>query len=136
MSDEDSPHALDDAEWRARLTPEQYAITRCSATEAPFTGPFLHEKRPGLYVCVCCQAPLFRSEAKYESGSGWPSFYDAVDPEAVSFHEDLTHGMRRVEIRCASCGSHLGHVFPDGPQPTGLRFCTNGTALDLKPDGE
>jgi peptide-methionine (R)-S-oxide reductase len=123
-----------DAEWRAELTPEQYAVTRQHATERPGTGPYLHEKRAGLYACVACGAPLFRSETKYESGSGWPSFFAAVEDGAVDEVTDRSHGMVRTEIVCASCEAHLGHLFPDGPNPTGLRYCTNGTALKLKPD--
>jgi peptide-methionine (R)-S-oxide reductase len=123
-----------DAEWRAQLTPEQYRITRQHGTEPPFTGPYLDEKEPGLYRCVCCDAPLFRSDTKYESGSGWPSFYEAVSPDAITERTDLTHGMRRVEILCSNCGAHLGHVFPDGPEPTGLRYCTNGNALEFEPE--
>lgn len=123
-----------DAEWRAELTPMQYEVTRKHATERAFTGPYLMEKRAGVYHCVACGAPLFRSETKYESGSGWPSFFAPVDDEAILEIEDNSHGMHRVEIRCARCDSHIGHVFPDGPQPTGLRYCTNGTALKLEPD--
>jgi peptide-methionine (R)-S-oxide reductase len=123
-----------DAEWRAQLTPEQYRITRRHGTEAPFTGPYLDEKEPGLYRCVCCDAPLFRSDTKYESGTGWPSFYEPASPDAITERTDLTHGMRRVEILCSNCGAHLGHVFPDGPDPTGLRYCTNGNALEFEPE--
>lgn len=126
----------DDSEWRNNLTPEQYAITRCSATERPFSGPWLDEKREGTFVCVCCGSELFRSDTKYESGSGWPSFFDAIKPGAVATKEDTSHGMRRIEILCAKCDAHLGHVFPDGPKPTGLRYCTNGHALDFKPDAD
>jgi len=123
-----------DAEWRAELTPEQYAVTRQHATERPGTGPYLHEKRAGLYTCVACGAPLFRSETKYESGSGWPSFFAPVDGGAIGETTDRSHGMVRTEIHCASCQAHVGHLFPDGPQPTGLRYCTNGTALKLETD--
>jgi peptide-methionine (R)-S-oxide reductase len=126
----------DDSEWRSNLTPEQYAITRCSATERPFSGPWLDEKREGTFVCVCCGSELFRSDTKYESGSGWPSFFDAIKPGAIATKEDTSHGMRRIEILCAKCDAHLGHVFPDGPKPTGLRYCTNGHALDFKPDAD
>jgi peptide-methionine (R)-S-oxide reductase len=123
-----------DAEWRAQLTPEQYRITRRHGTEAPFTGPYLDEKDPGLYRCVCCDAPLFRSDAKFESGTGWPSFYEPVGPDAITELVDSSHGMRRIEILCSNCGAHLGHVFPDGPDPTGLRYCTNGNSLEFDPD--
>jgi peptide-methionine (R)-S-oxide reductase len=125
-----------EAEWREQLTPEQFYVTRQHGTERAFTGPHLNEKRPGTYSCVGCGAPLFSAETKYESGSGWPSFYAPVTGEAVSEHEDRSHLMRRVEIRCASCEAHLGHVFPDGPKPTGQRYCMNGTALTFKPEGE
>jgi len=123
-----------DAEWRAQLTPEQYRITRQHGTEPPFTGPYLDEKEPGLYRCVCCDAPLFRSDSKFESGTGWPSFYEPVGPEVITERVDSSHGMRRVEILCSNCGAHLGHVFPDGPDPTGLRYCTNGNALEFEPE--
>lgn len=126
----------DDSEWRSNLTPEQYAITRCSATERPFSGPWLDEKREGTFVCICCGSELFRSDTKYESGSGWPSFFDAIGPGVISTKEDTSHGMRRIEILCGKCDAHLGHVFPDGPKPTGLRYCTNGHALDFKPDAD
>jgi peptide-methionine (R)-S-oxide reductase len=126
--------AKSDAEWRAELTPEQYHVTREHGTERPFTGPHLNEKRPGTYSCVACGAPLFEGETKYESGSGWPSFYAPLSKDAVSEVSDQSHGMRRVEVRCASCEAHLGHVFPDGPRPTGQRYCMNGTALSFKPD--
>lgn len=134
-SGSDQPKVVkSESEWRASLTPEQYRITREAGTERAFTGPYWDEKRPGLYACVACGAPLFRSETKYNSGTGWPSFFSPVSPDAVVTHEDTSHGMRRIEARCAACESHLGHVFPDGPAPTGLRFCMNGTALALKPD--
>jgi peptide-methionine (R)-S-oxide reductase len=122
-----------DAEWRAELSPEQYAVCRCSATEAPFSGKWYEHKEAGTYVCTACRARLFASDAKYDSGSGWPSFFQPVLREAVSAHQDESHGMRRTEVRCAECGSHLGHVFPDGPKPTGLRYCINSVALDFTP---
>ena len=127
---------LSDEQWRARLTPEQYAVCRRGGTEPPFTGALLNEKRPGTYHCVCCGAPLFASEAKFDSGSGWPSFNAPVSETALVTALDLSHGMRRQEIRCARCDAHLGHVFPDGPPPTGLRFCVNSVCLDFRPASE
>lgn len=126
---DDVIHTKTDAEWRAVLTEAQYRITREHGTERAFTGPHLTEKRAGTYRCVCCNAPLFDAATKYDSGSGWPSFFAPVGTEAVSEHVDRSHGMQRVEIRCARCAAHLGHVFEDGPKPTGLRYCMNGTAL-------
>lgn len=125
-----------DAEWRAELTPEQYHVTRQGGTERPFTGPHLNEKRAGTYVCVSCGAPLFRSESKFDSGSGWPSFTQPTDSGMVEELTDRSHGMVRTEVRCAACEAHLGHVFPDGPGPNGLRYCMNGCALDIEPDDE
>jgi peptide-methionine (R)-S-oxide reductase len=124
-----------DVEWRRQLTPEQYLVTRQHGTERPFSSPLNVEKRKGMYVCVACGAPLFKSDTKYESGSGWPSFWAPVSPDAVTEIEDNSMFMRRIEVRCATCDAHLGHVFPDGPQPTGQRYCMNGVALKLMPEG-
>jgi peptide-methionine (R)-S-oxide reductase len=123
-------------EWRRELSPEQYRILREKGTERAFTGEYNAEKRQGVYLCAACGNELFASDAKYDSGSGWPSFYAAVDDEHVETEEDRSFGMRRTEINCARCGSHLGHVFPDGPQPTGLRYCVNSASLRLAPKDE
>jgi peptide-methionine (R)-S-oxide reductase len=123
-----------EAEWAVCLTPEQFRIAREKGTERAFTGPHWDEKAAGTYFCVACAAPLFRSESKFDSGTGWPSFFQPAAKDAVLMHEDDDHGMRRTEVVCARCESHLGHVFPDGPKPSGLRFCMNGTALRLERD--
>jgi peptide-methionine (R)-S-oxide reductase len=121
-----------DEEWRKQLTPEQYYITRQKGTEPPFTGKLYRNHADGIYHCVACGAELFKSDTKFESGSGWPSFFLPVDPGAVETHEDNSLGMRRIEAACARCGAHLGHVFPDGPKPTGLRYCINSASLEFE----
>jgi peptide-methionine (R)-S-oxide reductase len=124
------------SEWKAQLTPEQYYVTREHGTERAFTGPHQNEKRQGTFACVCCGKPLFQTGAKFDSGTGWPSFFEPVAPDAVAEVEDRSFFMRRVEIRCADCEAHLGHVFTDGPKPTGLRYCMNGHALTFEPDNK
>jgi peptide-methionine (R)-S-oxide reductase len=123
-----------DAEWRTELSPEAYKVTRQHGTERAFTSPLNNEKREGMFNCACCGAPLFSSDAKFDSGSGWPSFYKPAEGAEVAEHEDRSLFMRRTEVRCAACEAHLGHVFPDGPKPTGLRYCINGVALDFDPN--
>jgi peptide-methionine (R)-S-oxide reductase len=123
-----------EAEWKEQLSPEQYHVMREHGTERPFTHPYNSEKAKGTYVCAACGQPLFSSDAKFNSGTGWPSFTHPMSKDAVDEKQDRSHGMARTEVLCASCAAHLGHVFPDGPNPTGLRYCMNGTALNFKPE--
>ena len=121
-----------DKEWRQQLNDEQYQVTRCGGTECAFTGEYWNNHDPGMYNCRCCGEPLFNSETKYDSGTGWPSFFQPVDEEKVERIQDRSHGMIRTEVRCNKCGAHLGHVFPDGPGPTGERFCMNSASLKFE----
>ena len=132
MSEELNKISKTDEEWRKELTAEEFLVTRQAGTERPFSGIYCNETREGVYACKCCDLPLFSSGTKFDAGCGWPSFYEALSDEAVVKREDLSLGMRRIEVLCARCDAHLGHVFPDGPPPTGLRYCMNSVSLSLK----
>ena len=130
------PVELTDEQWRERLTPEQYAVLRGKGTERAFTGAYWDAKGDGVYRCAACSTQLFTSETKYDSGSGWPSFWEPLTPDAVRFERDTAYGMVRTEVLCGTCGGHLGHLFDDGPQPTGQRYCMNSVSLEFEPAGQ
>ncbi len=119
-------------DWKKSLTKEQYHVLREKGTEPPFRGKYWNNKEKGIYYCAGCRAPLFNSETKFESGTGWPSFYESIDPKNIESKKDISHGMIRTEVLCSKCGGHLGHIFEDGPKPTGLRYCINSISLDFK----
>jgi peptide-methionine (R)-S-oxide reductase len=125
---------MNDEQYQEKLTSEQYQVTRLKATEPAFTGALLHNKEKGTYSCICCGTQLFSSDTKFDSGSGWPSFWDEVDDANIIQEEDVSYGMHRIEVMCSTCGAHLGHLFPDGPQPTGLRYCINSLSLGFRAD--
>ncbi len=127
---------LEDAEYREKLTDMQYHVTREKGTEPPFTGIYWNEKEPGIYRCICCDTPLFSSKTKYDSGTGWPSFYEPLEGAIIEEEEDRSFGMIRTEVTCGVCGAHLGHLFPDGPAPTGLRYCLNSASLRLDSESD